>query len=35
MDYGRAHWYTPDELNEEQRWFYDLVMDGPRDRSGI
>lgn len=35
MDYGRTHWYTPDELNEDQREFYDLLMAGPRDPRNI
>lgn len=33
--YGRLHWFTPDELNHEQRAFYDELMSGPRDTSWV
>jgi len=33
--YGRAHWFLPEELDEEQRDFYDRLTSGPRDASWI
>ena len=28
--HGRAHWFRPEELNEEQRSLYDAITSGPR-----
>jgi 4-carboxymuconolactone decarboxylase len=35
MQYGRLHWFTPGELNDEQRAYYDRLLSGPRDRKGV
>jgi AhpD family alkylhydroperoxidase len=35
MQYGRLHWFVPDELNEEQRAYYDRLLSGPRDPKGV
>jgi 4-carboxymuconolactone decarboxylase len=34
-DYGRVHWFEPDELSDDQRAYYDELAAGPRDRSMI
>lgn len=33
--YGRVHWYRPEELDEDQRVYYDALTSGPRDLSQI
>lgn len=30
MDYGRLPWLAPEDLDEEQRHLYDLIVGGPR-----
>jgi 4-carboxymuconolactone decarboxylase len=35
MRHGRLHWYTPDELDADQRAYYDQLLSGPRDPKGI
>jgi AhpD family alkylhydroperoxidase len=35
MQHGRLHWFTPDELDERQRAFYDRLLAGPRDKKGV
>lgn len=33
--HGRLHWFTPDELDGQQRAFYDRLLAGPRDKKGV
>lgn len=33
--YGRLRWFTPGELDDEQRAYYDDLMSGPRDKSWV
>ncbi len=33
--YGRVHWYRPEELDDDQRAYYDALTGGPRDLSQI
>lgn len=35
MLHGRLHWYTPDELNEPQRAYYDALVNGPRGKGSL
>jgi 4-carboxymuconolactone decarboxylase len=35
MQHGRLHWYTPDELDADQRAYYDELLSGPRDPRGL
>lgn len=35
MQHGRLPWFTPDELNEQQRAYYDRLLAGPRDKKGV
>jgi 4-carboxymuconolactone decarboxylase len=35
MLHGRLHWYTPDELDADQRAYYDELLSGPRDPRGL
>jgi 4-carboxymuconolactone decarboxylase len=35
MRYGRAHWFRPDELDDDQRAYYDQLLSGPRDPSSL
>jgi 4-carboxymuconolactone decarboxylase len=35
MQHGRLHWFTPDELDDRQRAFYDRLLAGPRDKKGV
>ncbi len=33
--HGRLPWLRPDELDEEQRAYYDRLLSGPRDRDTV
>jgi 4-carboxymuconolactone decarboxylase len=35
MQHGRLHWYTPEELDADQRAYYDKLLSGPRDPKGM
>lgn len=35
MRHGRLPWFTPDELDAEQRAYYEKLLSGPRDMSAL
>jgi 4-carboxymuconolactone decarboxylase len=35
MQHGRLHWFTPDEMDDQQRAYYDRLLAGPRDPKGV
>ena len=35
MKHGRLDWYLPEDLNAEQRAFYDELISGPRGKGPI
>jgi 4-carboxymuconolactone decarboxylase len=35
MDHGRVHWFLPEELDEQQRAYYDALIGGPRGKGPV